>query len=156
METIEPLLAEHPLFQGMSSEHLKLLVGCAKNVRFNEGEIIFREDGEADVFYVVRKGMVALDAYLPGHGAVTLTTLTDGDTLGWSWLIPPYRWHFDARAVKMTLAIALDAKCLRTKCENDHELDRELLRRFVPIMVDRMEAVVMQLLDLYSTRRVKG
>lgn len=156
METIEPLLAEHPMFKGMDPKHLKLLVGCAKNVRFSEGSVIFRESEPADTFYVIRKGTVALDTFAPERGAITVTTLTDGDALGWSWLIPPYRWHLDARATTMTLAIALDAKCLRGKCEEDHELDRDLLRRFMPVMVERMEAAFMQLLDLYSARNTKG
>jgi CRP/FNR family cyclic AMP-dependent transcriptional regulator len=155
METIEPLLAEHPLFKNMLPEYLKLLVGCAKNVRFNAGEMIFREGEAANALYLIRKGTVTLDVFVPERGPITITTLSDGDVIGWSWLIPPYRWHLDARAVELTRAITLDATCLRTKFEQDHELERELLRRYTPVIVERLKATIMQLLDLYSARHGK-
>jgi hypothetical protein len=76
--------------------------------------------------------------------------LGEGEILGWSWLIPPYNWHFDARAVELTRAIALDGKCLRNKCEQDHDLGYELLKRFAHIMEQRLQATRLQLLDVYG------
>ena len=73
-----------------------------------------------------------------------------GEILGWSWLVPPYRWHFDARAVELTRAIALDGKCLREKCEEDHDLGYEVMRRFVVIIAQRLEETRLQLLDVYG------
>jgi hypothetical protein len=55
----------------------------------------------------------------PNGGAMTVLTVGAGEVLGWSWLVPPYRWNFDARALEPTRAIALDGKCLRTKAEQD-------------------------------------
>ena len=70
--------------------------------------------------------------------------------LGWSWIIPPYHWHYDARAIEPTSAIALDAKCLRIKCEEDHDLGYELLKRFTNVITQRLEATRLQLLDVYG------
>jgi CRP-like cAMP-binding protein len=93
---------------------------------------------------------VALEIVAPQRGPIIVETLGEGDILGWSWLIPPYNWHFDARAVELTRAIALDGKCLRTKCEADHDLGYELLKRFTNIMEQRLEATRLQLLDIYG------
>jgi CRP/FNR family cyclic AMP-dependent transcriptional regulator len=150
METIEPLLAEHPFFKGIESRHLQLLVGCASNVRFNAGEFLFREGEEANQFYVVRFGKVSVEVYNPQKGGITIQTLGEGDILGWSWLIAPYQWHFDARATELTRAIALDGKCLRGKCEEDRDFGYELLKRFAGIMASRLEATRVQLLDVYG------
>ena len=79
--------------------------------------LTFQEGKEANTRYLIREGKVALEVVAPGHGSLTIETLGGGDMLGWSWLIPPYRSRFDARAVEMTRAIALDGKCLRAKCE---------------------------------------
>jgi CRP/FNR family transcriptional regulator, cyclic AMP receptor protein len=152
METIEPLLAEHPLFKGLDPRYLQLLVGCASNVRFNPGEYIGRDEEVSNEFYLIRHGSVALDVYSPLKGSITFLTLGEGDVIGWSWLVAPYRGHFDARTIELTRAIRIDAKCLREKCEKDHELERELYKRFVPIIVERLEAMTMQLLDVYSSR----
>lgn len=150
METLERILAEHPFFAGLDARHIQLIVGCATNVRFDAGQFIFREGEEANEFYVIRHGKVALEIFVPGRGPVTIQTLGEGEILGWSWLIPPYHWHFNARAVELTRAIALDGKCLRAKCEDDHDLGYELLKRFAHIVEQRLQATRLQLLDVYG------
>jgi CRP-like cAMP-binding protein len=152
MDTLERILAEHPFFQGLASRYLQLIVGCASNVRFDAGEFIFREGEEANQFYIIRHGKVALDILVPERGPITIETLGAGEILGWSWLIPPYYWHFNARAAELTRAIALDGKCLRTKCEDDHDLGYELLKRFAHIIEQRLQATRLQLLDVYGVR----
>jgi CRP-like cAMP-binding protein len=150
MENLKPILAEHPFLKDLDPRHLELIVGCASNVRFDPGRFIFRDGEEANQFYILRHGKVALEIVAPQRGPIIVETLGEGDILGWSWLIPPYNWHFDARAVELTRAIALDGKCLRTKCEQDHDLGYELLKRFAHIMEQRLEATRLQLLDVYG------
>jgi CRP/FNR family cyclic AMP-dependent transcriptional regulator len=150
METLEPILGEHPFLKSLEPRHLHLIVGCASNVRFDSGEFIFREGAEANEFYILRQGKVALEVFAPDRGPIVIDTLDAGEILGWSWLIPPYHWHFDARAVELTRAIALDGKCLREKCEKDRSLGYELLKAFAYILQQRLEATRLQLLDVYS------
>jgi CRP/FNR family transcriptional regulator, cyclic AMP receptor protein len=151
IESLAPVLAEHPVLQGLAPAHLELIVGCASNVRFNPGEFIFRAGQEANHFYVVRSGRVSVETFAPQRGAITIETVGDGELLGWSWLIPPFEWHFDARALNLTRAVALDARCLRNKCDADTALGYELLKRFSQVMEQRLEATRLQLLDLYVT-----
>lgn len=148
--TLEPLLAEHPFLAGLSAPQLETIAGCAKNVRFEAGQPLFREGEDANEFFVLRHGKVAVEAFAPQHGPIIIQTLGDGDVLGWSWLVPPYRWRFGAMAVELTRAVALDATCLRKKCESDHELGYELLKRFTNLIVERLDATRLQLLDLYA------
>ena len=151
METLERILAEHSFFEGLETEYLKLLVGCASNVRFQAGAYLFREGEEASHFYLIRQGRVAVEIYAPQRPPIVVQTLEGGDILGWSWLIPPYHWRFDARVVEPARAIALDGKCLRSKCEENHDLGYALLKRFAHIVDQRLQATRMQLLDVYAT-----
>src|SRR5262245_47757712 len=144
IETLEPLLAEHPFLQGIKKDYLQLVTGCAKNVRFEAGQMIFREGEAADQFYLVRQGKVALEVYIPERGAAPILTLSTGDVLGWSWLIPPYKWRFDARAIETTHAFALDGKCLRGKCEEDPSLGYEILKRIAATIAERLHATRLQ------------
>ena len=153
METLERILGEHPFLNGLASPHLELLVGCASNVRFDPGQFLFHEGEEADRFYIIRHGKVRVELFAPGRGPITIQTVDDGDILGWSWLLAPYQWHFDAQAVDLTRAIALDGECLRKKCESDHDLGYELLKRFAHLMEQRLEATRLQVLDLYGNNR---
>jgi CRP/FNR family transcriptional regulator, cyclic AMP receptor protein len=149
METLERIIGEHPFFGGMEQRHIELITGCAKNVRFEKDQGILREGDEANEFYFIREGLVAVELIVPSKGFTTVQTVGEGDVLGWSWLVPPYRWRFDARACQPTRALAFDGKCLRTKCEEDHDLGYELLKRFTHIVTERLDATRLQLLDLY-------
>jgi CRP/FNR family transcriptional regulator, cyclic AMP receptor protein len=151
MRTLEGVLATHPFFGGLDPRYLELAVGCASNMRFNAGEFIFRAGEEANHFYLIREGKVSLEVFAPARGSLTIQTLRGGDILGWSWLVPPYTSKFDARAAEMTRAIVLDGKCLRDKCEADHELGYELLKRVAPILGQGLDATRLQLMDVYSS-----
>jgi CRP/FNR family transcriptional regulator, cyclic AMP receptor protein len=152
MEDLKKILAEHPFFKGLQEEYLSIIIGCASNVRFDAGKMILREGEDANYFYLIRAGKVSIQLMTPNKGSVIIETLDEGDILGWSWLVPPYTWHFDAKALQLTRMIALDGKCLRNKCESDHHLGYELLKRFGDIMVKRLESTRLQLLDIYGDR----
>ncbi len=150
MRDLEQTLREHPFLEGLDAEHIKLLVGCASNVVFKEGDFVFREGLEANVFYFIRHGRVLIETHVPQKGPIMIRSREAGEILGWSWLVRPYRWHFDARAAELTRAIALDGKCLREKCEEDHDLGYEVMKRFAVIIAELLEATRLQLLDVYG------
>ena len=150
MRTLEGVLAGHPFFSGLDPRYLQLAVGCAANVRFNAGELIFQQGYDAEHFYLIRAGKVALEIHVPGRGGLTIQTLGAGEVLGWSWLVPPYNWRFDGRAAEVTRAIVFDGKCLRGKCEEDHELGYELQKRVIAILGEHLDATRFRLLDVYS------
>ena len=152
METLKPILVQHPFLRGLETPYINLIVGCASNVRFEADHFIFREGEEANQFYIIRDGRVALEVFSPEQGPMIIDTLGEGEILGWSWLVPPYQWRFDARALEPTKAIALDGKCLRNKCEQHHDLGYELLKRFADIMAQRLDATRIQLMDMYGTK----
>jgi CRP-like cAMP-binding protein len=150
MDTLERILSGHPFFAGLAPSYLDLCVGCAANVRFAADEFVFHAGAEANEFYLIRAGRIAIEVAPPGRIPLVLQTLGEGDILGWSWLVPPYHWVFDARALEPTRAIALDGRCLRDKCEADHDLGYELLKRFAHIMEQGLQAARLQLLDVYG------
>jgi CRP/FNR family transcriptional regulator, cyclic AMP receptor protein len=152
IQTLEKIIAEHPFFADLESYYTSLLVGCASNVRFEAGQYMWREGEEANHFYLIRQGRVAIEIMPPHRKAIVVETIGEGEILGWSWLLPPYTWRFHARAVEATRAIALDGKCLRTKCEQNHDLGYEILKRFAQIINRRLDATRMQLVDVYGSR----
>jgi CRP/FNR family cyclic AMP-dependent transcriptional regulator len=150
MEGLDRIIREHRFFKDLDPKFVALVVGCAKNVRFEAGEYLFREGGAADQFYLLRHGRVALEMHSPGGGAMTFQTLGEGEVVGLSWFLPPYRWAYDARALELVRAIALDAACLRGKLEQDHELGYQVMLRFVPVLIERLQGTRLQMLDVYG------
>lgn len=154
MRTLDALLGDCPVFTGLDEATLELIAGCGRNVRFAAEQPLFREGEPADTFYVLRHGAVSLEMRVPARRPLVIETLHDGDVVGWSWLVPPYRWAFDARAAVPTAAVALDGACLREKCLEDPALGYELLQRFSQVMVERLQAARLRLLDVYGDPRV--
>ncbi len=150
MKGLAELLAEHPFFQGLKPEHLEYIATCSTNVVFKPGEYLAREGEEADRFYVIRHGTVALELFVPHRGPLVIQTVREGDVLGWSWLFEPHRWAFDARAVTLVRALAFDGACLRQKCDQDPELGYELMKRFARVIAERLKATRIQLMDVYG------
>ncbi|KVD88279.1 Crp/Fnr family transcriptional regulator [Burkholderia ubonensis] len=152
MEGLERILAEHPFFAGFDAQHLEIVQGCASNRRCDAGQYVFREGEPADEFFLIRHGRIALEISSPGRKPVVIETIGVGEIVGASWLIPPYRWMFDARALELTRLIGIDAACLREKCECDHDFGYQMMKRFLPILAKRLHATRMQILDVYGKR----
>lgn len=150
MRNIPDLLAEHLFFAGLDGQALTLLSGCAANAHYRSGEYLFREGDPADYFYVVRRGRVQLEVSSPARGSLALATFQQGDVLGWSWLVPPYRWEAGAQATEQTDVIAIGGSCLRDKCDDDTALGYELLKRGTAVLNARLFAALVRLLDLYG------
>lgn len=150
MEDLSRILRSHPFLQDLDEDYLNQIVGCASNVVFHEDQPIFKEGDEAEKFYLIRNGKVALEFNGRDKGRIRILTIGPGQILGWSWIISPYRWHFDAHAIEEVRAIALDGECLRNKCEQDPNLGYEMLKRFAHILEMRLNATRMQLLDVYK------
>ncbi|NFV80578.1 cyclic nucleotide-binding domain-containing protein [Magnetospirillum aberrantis] len=144
------VIDEHPFFRDMAPDLRAALVCLAVNERFAAGEHLFREGAEARKFYVIREGQVAVEVEPPVRKPIVLETLGAGDVLGWSWLVPPHRAAFAARAQTDLRVLAFDADCLRRAMLENPQLGYAVLARFVPVMAHRLAAARMQMLDLYG------
>lgn len=151
IKNLSEILRTHPFVNDLSEQHLQTLISCVTNVRFSEGSYIFHEGEEADKFYLIRDGRVALEIHAGKKGIIRVQTIGPGEVLGWSWLISPYRWHYDACVVEDVHALTFDGKCLRTKCETDHNFGYEMLKRFSQVLEQNLKATRMQLLDIYGS-----
>lgn len=151
MTTVSPrTLAESRFFHGLDERSIETLASLAEEVRFPAGAMLFREGGDADRCLLITGGDVALEIGVPGRGELVIATLHAGEILGWSWLFPPYRWTFDAHALTDVSAVRFGAKGLWEAKTADPVLGHELMNRFAAVLVDRLQATRLQLLDMYG------
>jgi CRP/FNR family cyclic AMP-dependent transcriptional regulator len=143
-------LSQAQFFKGLPAPSLETLAGFAEQVRFPAGASLFKEGGDADSCYLVTGGDVALEIAIPGRGQHVIATIHAGEVLGWSWLFPPYTWTFDAQAFTEVDAIRFGAKDLWEAKTTDPVLGHELMTRFAAVLVDRLQATRLQLLDMYG------
>jgi CRP/FNR family cyclic AMP-dependent transcriptional regulator len=143
------LLRGHPFTRDLSEAQVDRLEPCVRPLRFPSGALVFREGAEADTLYLVVSGRVVLEQHVPGKGDLRVETLTGGDILGLSWLLPGGRWVLEARAVEPTEALALDAKALHAIMEGDAPLGLALAKHVIQQLYRRLEHVRLQRLDVY-------
>jgi CRP-like cAMP-binding protein len=146
MESLERTLAQHPFLAGLDRRHLRPLTCLASRKRFDAHQMIFYEGQPANEFYLVCRGKVGIETAVLGCEAIVIQTQSPGDVVGWSWLLPPYEWHYSARALEPTEVIALDGKALRGRCEEDHDLGYEIMKRFALVIAQRLVATRARLL----------
>jgi CRP-like cAMP-binding protein len=153
MGKLETIISEHYCFKGLEQNYLDMIIEKASDVSFDTSDLIFGENEKADKFYIIKEGIVALETTLaPDRDPITIQMLGEGDILGWGWLFPPYKAHFDAKAVAPTNAISMDGKFILEQCEKDHDLGYELLKRFTYIMQQRLQAVRLQNPNMYVVK----
>ncbi|WP_211258852.1 cyclic nucleotide-binding domain-containing protein [Spirillospora albida] len=143
-------VARHPFFHGVAGSRVARLATAAAVEEIPAGRRIFEEHEVAEYFWLLRSGTVALDMSVPGRGTVIVETLAASSVLGWSWLFPPHRWRFGAVATGPVDALRFDGRLVRTFCAADHDLGYDLAMRFGTLMLDRLAATRIRLLDLYA------
>jgi len=149
-EPMATRVALHPFLAGMSRTHLSLLADCAMAAHFKKGQTILREGEFANRFYLIESGKVILESGAGFGEPVVIETIGPGDLLGWSWMFPPYVWHFTARTVEPTEAIFFYGTLLREYCEKDHSLGYELFKRMSSVMMRRLQATRKQMLSVHA------
>jgi len=147
-ESMATRVALHPFLVGMNHTELALLTDCAMATHFKPGQIIFREGEPANRFYLLETGKVMLESGEGFGKPVVVETIGAGDLLGWSWMFPPYVWHFTARAVEPTEAIFFYGTILR-EWERDPSLGYQLYKRMAPVMLRRLQAARKKMLALH-------
>ena len=141
-------LRQHPLFQSVEPGCATWLASCAKPMNYAAGDFLLQTGKPADHLFLIVKGRVSIEAPPVGDkGAIIIQTLADGDTVGWSWMLPPYTWNLDARALEKVEAIAIDAAKLRERLDTDPVLAAKMYRRFSEVMLQRIHSMRKLLYD---------
>jgi len=146
---LSDLMEVHPFFEGMDREHVDYIAGCAQNKRFKAGDFMMLMGKDADEFYMIRSGRVAVEMDA-GNRTYTVQTVGEGGIIGWSWLHPPLSVRYDGRVMEDVSVFAFNAQCVRDKCDADPTFGFTITRRFMKLVVERLMATRVQLAELYA------
>lgn len=143
-------LKSHPRFKQLSDTLIKQLTDAGRVLSFKQGEHLFAQDQQADHFYLVLNGDVSVEIPAIYGPPLVVQSLKQGNILGWSWLIPPYLWTFEAIAESDTEVIEFDGEKLRHACEQDHDLGYELMKVFSGLMSERLHEARRKMMESWS------
>lgn len=148
IKALERVIAGHPFLQGLKPEHLRLLATSAMRTHYAAGTLIFHEGSPANRLHLIERGRVSLESHPKDEAPATVQVLGAGDVLGWSWLFPPCYWHFDGRALEPTTVILFHGTRLRERCDQEHDLGYEMMKRMTQLAMQRLQAARRKLLGV--------
>lgn len=146
-DEILAFLGEQEFFKGMDPGILEFLADCAERREVGSQVVLFKYDDAAEEFFIVREGEVLLEVAAIEGPALDVQKLGPGKVIGWSWLIRPYRWDFQGRAVTDSVVYAFDGGKIRERCEADHDFGYAILQRFAELMSVRLVVARQRMID---------
>jgi CRP-like cAMP-binding protein len=144
------IISEHEFFSGLKQDFLEFLASNASHKHLEAGDVLFRQGVHADRFYLMLDGEISVEVPAIQGPSLTLQRLSKGKILGWSWLIPPYRWDFQARVVSSAELIEFDGKAILDQCETDNTFGYDLFKRFTGLMSERLLAARRKMMDQWD------
>ena len=148
--TIRKYLADSTFLAGFSTEHLDYLADHAKERTVAAGEVLFKLGEVANSFYFVKSGSIAVEIPAIYGPALRVATITDDMILGWSWMIDPYDWDFQAKAYEDSTLIEFDGKAILAHCGEDAGFGYEVYRRFAHLMSERLLAARQTMMEQWN------
>jgi CRP-like cAMP-binding protein len=143
-------LQSHTIFSGLESEHLGVLADHAQERSAVAGELLFKQDEAAEHFYILLDGTIEVEVPAIMGPALIVQSLGADDILGWSWLIPPYKWAFEAKVRNDSRVLVFDGKALLQHCEEHNDFGYALMKRFTALMSERLHAARLKMMDNWA------
>ena len=149
-DTIKQVLSDAPVFSGMSDDYLERLAGHARSRDVGNGEVLFRSREPARHFYLLTDGEISIEIPAVQGPTLQVQRLKPIRVLGWSWLLPPFKWSFNARAETDSRVLEFDGQAVLEDCESDPAFGYEVIKRFSGLMAERLDAAHKKMMEQWS------
>ncbi len=149
-ESLGALLTQHDFFRDLDPQATAFLAGNAGERKLDPGTILFEHGQPANRFYLLKSGRITVGVPAIEGPSLEVQTLGAGEILGWSWLIPPYRWNFRAHVIEVTEVVEFDGTVILERCERDPAFGYPLMKRFAALMSERLEAARRKMMDEWN------
>jgi len=136
--SLKERVAQHPFMLDILPEHLEIILHHAQETDFDAGTIILKEGDTANSFFLIESGHVIIEEGTNPQRIIQ--RLGPGEEFGWSWLFPPFSWHFSVRAVDAVRCIVLDGAHMLVTAEKNSKFGYDLMRRISQILISRLQA----------------
>ena len=150
IENSRELIANSRLFSALDDAAIDFLVAHAEQKGLAAGQVLFHHGDRADHFYLLIEGHLSLEVPAIEGPSLELQDIGPGQSAGWSWLIPPHRWHFQARARTAIKYLEFDGSAILAHCEQDPKFGYQLIKRFSTLMSERLDFARHRIMQEYK------
>lgn len=149
-ESLVKLLMQHEFFRDLAPEVVEFIAANGRITNLDTDEILFEHAQPAERFYLIQDGRITVGVPAIEGPSLEVQTLGPGEVLGWSWLIPPYRWNFRGRVIEAAEVVEFNGKAILDRCESDPAFGYPLMKRFAALMSERLEAARRKMMDEWN------
>ncbi|MFO7931029.1 MAG: cyclic nucleotide-binding domain-containing protein [Desulfosalsimonas sp.] len=142
-EKIRTLLRQTEAFRNLSGGEIEQIAGFSTIRKLEKSQRLFREGEKASSLWVVASGEIDVRFELPARQsseAQTLSTLSETGILGWSSLIPPYKYKLSAYCISESCeVIEIKGRELLEHMKKNPELGYRVLSAMIRVVGNRFE-----------------
>lgn len=149
--TLNEVLKGHSFLAGLPESQIARLSPLAREVSFQEGDVILSAGQQSKHFYMLLSGSVCVEVCARAY-TICVQALGPGDAFGWSALLDHHDTLFQVRAREHSTTLRLDAEDLCTAFRQDAELAAEILRRALNLVAGRVQATEAKLAEFCGVR----
>lgn len=149
-QSISEYMLSHEFFSELNEDSMLILCKYVRPLEIKKGQLLFRQGEHADNFYIIRNGHISVQIPALMGPTLEIQTLSKDQVLGWSWLISPYQWHFQAKAERDSSLLEFNGSKILARCELEPKFGYELLKRFAVLMSDRLDASRQKMMDEWN------
>ncbi len=149
-QVISEYLLQHSFCSGLDETFILKLSHYVNELEISKGELLFQAGEVANNFYIIRAGEILIQVPALMGPSLQVQLLKPEQVLGWSWLISPYQWKFQALAQEDTKLLEFDGNRILIKCEQEPKFGYELLKRFASLMSERLDASHQKMMDEWN------
>lgn len=134
----------HELLKGLSPEQTEQVLALGSRITVPCGGTLFRLGDPADCLYLTERGRIRLTLPMQVRGReeeILVEENTPGETVGWSSMIPPYRFTLTATAPMDTEVIALPRVALQSCFESSPALGLKIVTNLAVVVGHRLQLV---------------
>jgi len=135
---------EQKLLNGLSPAESAEVLALGTRLTVRSGGSLFRLGDAADRVFLIERGRICLSFPMLVRGQqedILFEEKAPGETVGWSAMVPPYRFTLSAIAPLETELIALPREALTAYCERAPEIGRRISLNLAILVGQRLQLV---------------
>lgn len=133
---------ESDLLRGMAAEDRDRILSLGVSRKMAEGEVVFALGEETDGVYLLQSGRVNLTLPIRIEGRqqdVLVEERKEGQLLGWSGLVPPYRFTLQARTSVQTELLFFPRSGLEALFQDHPGIEARIYANLARIIGQRLQ-----------------
>ena len=131
-------LTQYAWIRALTEDQRQAITQLAREECFYPGHILFQDEKPGTHLYILTTGEVEVLYNVGRKDPTQVDAVGEGEILGCSSLIDPYRYSSTARCLSKIETLVLDADPLRKLMEKDCQIGYSIQKCIIQMLLDRI------------------